>query len=138
MLSQNIEESVRIDKWLWAVRICKTRQVAADLCKRQKVFVDGQLVKPSREIREGQLVMVRKEGIEWQYKVLKCIKNRVGAKVAVECREDLTPQEQIDKLKMMKEAGMPRRASGAGRPTKKERRDIERVFEKGAMFEDGF
>jgi ribosome-associated heat shock protein Hsp15 len=120
-------ESVRVDKWLWAVRICKTRVIATDLCKRQKVFVDGQKTKPSREIKAGQMITVRRDGIDWQYQVLKCIEKRVGAKIALECRKDLTPQEQLDKLKVIKSGWVPRRDKGAGRPTKKDRRDIDRL-----------
>jgi len=121
--------SVRIDTWLWAVRICKTRAIAADLCKKNKVSIDQQRVKPSRTIRAGQIITVRRDNIDWQFKVLKCIEKRVGAKIAAECREDLTPQEQIDKLKMIKSGWVPRRAKGEGRPTKKERRAIDRLFE---------
>jgi len=120
---------VRIDKWLWAVRICKTRAIAADLCKKHRVSIENQGVKPSREIRSGQIITVRKDNIDWQFKVLKCIEKRVGAKIAAECREDLTPQEQIDKLKMIKSGWIPRRAKGEGRPTKKDRRAIDRLFE---------
>ena len=120
---------VRIDRWLWAVRICKTRVGATDLCKRLKVAVDGQKVKPSREVKVGQVVVVRREGISWEYKVLKCIEKRVGAKIALECREDLTPVEEINKLKTIKGGWIPRRYKGAGRPTKKERRVIDKLFE---------
>lgn len=122
-------DSVRIDRWLWAVRICKTRSIATDLCKRQRVSVDGQDVKPSREVRVGQTVILKRDSISWQYKVLKCITNRVGAKLAIECKEDLTPQEEIDKLKMIKSGWTPRRAKGEGRPTKKERRALDTLFD---------
>ncbi|MCA9404900.1 MAG: RNA-binding S4 domain-containing protein [Candidatus Omnitrophica bacterium] len=121
------QESVRIDKWLWAVRICKTRLIAADLCKRQKVSTDGQYIKPSRDVKAGQVVTVKKDGIDWQYKILQCIDKRVGAKIAAACYEDLTPAEDVEKLKMIKSVWVPRRAKGEGRPTKKDRRAIERL-----------
>jgi ribosome-associated heat shock protein Hsp15 len=120
--------SVRIDKWLWAVRICKTRLIATDLCKRHKVSVNGQPVKPSRDVVAGQIVVVRKDGIGWQYRVLKCIDKRVGPPVAKECCEDITPQEEKDKLALVKGGWIPRRAPGEGRPTKKERREMDRVL----------
>lgn len=120
-------ENIRLDKWLWAVRIAKTRSVATDLCKRQRVSVDGQTAKPSREVREGQLITVRRDGIDWQYKVLKCIDKRVGAKIAAECREDLTPEEDLQRLKEVKAGWTPRRAKGEGRPTKKDRRAIDKL-----------
>lgn len=122
-------DSVRIDKWLWAVRICKTRQVAMDLCKRQNVRIDGQYCKPSREVKIGQLVTVKKEGIDWQYRVLKCIDKRVGAKVAVDCKEDETSQEDKKKIQVIRQQWVPRRPKGMGRPTKKDRRDYEKLHE---------
>jgi len=121
--------AVRVDKWLWSVRICKTRSVATDLCKRQKVFIEDQPVKPSRDIRVGQVIKVRKDGLNWQYRVLKCIEKRVGAPVAKECCEDLTPQEEKDKLALIKGGWTPHRDKGEGRPTKKDRRELERIFD---------
>lgn len=119
---------VRIDKWLWAVRICKTRMVAKDLCERQKVSIDGQKVKPSRTVQAGQLIVLRREGIDWVYKVIKPIGMRVGAPEAVQCREDLTPPEDLERLKTIRNFQLARR-SGEGRPTKKERRAMDRMFE---------
>lgn len=122
-------EGVRIDRWLWAVRICKTRSLATDLCKRQRVTIDGLKAKPSREVRVGQLIEVKREGITRQYRVLKLIEKRVGAKAAAECVIDETPQEAIDKIKTVKGARPPQRDKGAGRPTKKERRKIDKFYE---------
>ncbi len=119
---------VRIDKWLWSVRICKTRLMATDLCKRHKVSINGQQVKPSRDVMVGQVIVVRKEGVCWQYRVLKCIDKRVGAQVAKDCCEDITPEEEKNKLVLIRGGWVPRRAKGEGRPTKKERREIERVL----------
>ncbi len=126
----NSLESVRVDKWLWSVRICKTRVLSTDLCKRQKVSIDGQNVKPSREVTIGQVITIRREGIYWTYKVLKGIDKRVGAKIALECYENLTSKEELDKLKSIKSGWVPQRDLGAGRPTKKERREIDRLFKK--------
>ena len=93
---------VRIDKWLWSVRICKTRAVATDLCKRQKVLVDDEPVKPSRSIYAGQEIVVRRDGVNWHYRVLQCIDKRVGAPVARECCDDITPAEERNKLALIK------------------------------------
>ena len=119
---------VRIDKWLWAARICKTREIAADLCKGHKVSIDGQPVKPSRDVREGQVITIRKDGIDWQYRVLKCIEKRVGAPLAAECREDLTSEDELNKLRVIKGGLLPRRPKGEGRPTKKDRRSLDRLL----------
>ena len=120
---------VRIDKWLWAVRICKTRKIASELCKRHRVLVEGQPVKSSRDVRPEQVVTVKREGIEWQYKVIRCIDKRVGAALVGECKQDITPSEILERLKLIKKDALPRRPKGAGRPTKKERRDLQKVKE---------
>ena len=129
MQTKDQKDSVRIDRWLWAVRICKTRPVAATYCKRQRVSIDGQHVKPSREVRLGQTIALKRDGITWQYKVLKCITSRVGAKLAVACVENLTEAEEIDKLKVVKAGWTPRRGKGEGRPTKKERRALDALHD---------
>ena len=120
--------AVRIDKWLYSVRICKTRLTATDLCKRHKVSIDGQPVKPARKVNPGQEIVVRKDGISWHYRVLTCIDKRVGAAVALECCEDITSREEKNKLALVQGGRVPHRARGEGRPTKKERRDMERVL----------
>ncbi|MCA9408185.1 MAG: RNA-binding S4 domain-containing protein [Candidatus Omnitrophica bacterium] len=120
---------VRLDKWLWAVRICKTRTIATDLCKRQRVTINGQYAKPSRDISPGDLIVIKKDGIEWQYKVLQGIDKRVGAKIAAQACEDVTPAEALAKFKMVKSSWVPRRDKGAGRPTKKDRREMERFLD---------
>ena len=113
-MSDNELSSVRIDKWLWAVRICKTRKVAAELCKQHKVLVEGQPVKPSREVMLRQVVIVKRDGIEWQYKVIQCIDKRVSAPLSLECREDINHKEAMEKLKLIKSDLMPPRPKGAG------------------------
>lgn len=122
-------ESIRIDRWLWTVRICKTRAIATDLCKRGRVCIDQQPVKPSREVSPQQLVSIKREGITFQYRVLKCVEKRVGAKMAAQCKQDETPQEELTKLKTIKGGWTPMREKGAGRPTKKERRAIDKAHE---------
>jgi len=128
MLHQSIN-TVRIDKWLWAVRICKTRAMATDLCKRQKVTINGQYAKASREIHPGQTITIKKEGIEWKYKVIECIDKRVSAPLAAKCKNDITPDENLNQLKLIKTNWTPYRAKGSGRPTKKERRDLDKVMD---------
>lgn len=128
-MSEGGLSSVRIDKWLWAVRISKTRKIAVELCKQHKVLLDGQPVKPSREVKQGNIVTVKKEGVEWLYEVLQCLDKRVGAPLSLEYKKDITPLETLERLKLIKRDLMPRRPKGAGRPTKKERRTLEKFKE---------
>lgn len=120
-------DKVRIDKWLWSIRIFKTRTLATEVCKAGKVRVDGQSVKPSYLLQIGETVQVKKEGFNMQYKVLKLIEKRVGAPLAKECYEDLTPQEELNKYNdwFVGKARPETREKGAGRPTKRERRQID-------------
>lgn len=116
---------VRVDKWLWAVRIFKTRSLATDACKKSRVSVGGQTVKPSRTLRVGEVVTVRKPPIEYSFRVLALLSNRVGAKFVPEYMENVTPREQYELLELQRISGFVDRAKGLGRPTKKERRDLE-------------
>lgn len=123
-------KSVRIDKWLWAVRIFKTRSQAAEACKKGHVKIDGISIKPSRELKLNEEIIVRKHPINRKYRVKGLIEKRVSAKLAVEFVDDITPQEEIDKLMILKNGGGHlHREKGAGRPTKRERRDIDKIFE---------
>ena len=115
----------RLDKWLWAARIFKTRTIAAEACKNGRVTLDGIKVKPSRNIKEGDIIQVRKPPVTYSFKILKAIQNRVGAKLVPEVMENITPPEQYEILEMNKIGGFVRRAKGLGRPTKKERRDMD-------------
>lgn len=124
-------EKVRIDKWLWAVRIYKSRTLATDACKEGKIKAGETVVKPSHLVGVGDLLSVKKNGFNLEFKVLSAIEKRVGAPLAVTCYEDLTSQEERDKYKdwfVGKSTG-EWRDRGAGRPTKKERREIERFKE---------
>lgn len=123
----NKVESIRIDKWLWAVRLFKTRNIAAEACKGGKVKIYDKAVKPSREVKVGDLISIQQTPIIKEIKVLQIIKNRVSAKLALESVEDVTPKAEYDKLKMMNELNYERRDRGIGRPTKKERRSIGKL-----------
>ena len=115
----------RIDKWLWAARIFKTRSIAADACKNGRVAVNGVNVKPSRMVKEGDTISVRKPPVTYSFKILKPIEQRVGAKLLPEIYENVTPQDQYELLEMNRISGFVDRARGTGRPTKKDRRQMD-------------
>ena len=115
----------RIDKWLWAARIYKTRTLAADACKNNRVTINGVNVKPSHTIKVGEIICVKKSPIIYSYKVLKCIEQRVGAKFIPEIYENVTDAKQYELLEMSRISGFIDRARGTGRPTKKERRALD-------------
>lgn len=118
-------EEVRIDKWLWAVRIFKTRTIAVEACKKGRVMIDNVTLKPSRMIRVGDVIQVRKPPITFSFKVLALSDKRMGAKLVPEFMENITPPDQYELLEMNKISGFVDRQRGMGRPTKKERRDLE-------------
>jgi ribosome-associated heat shock protein Hsp15 len=120
------EESTRIDKWLWAVRIYKTRSQASEACKKGRVIVNGIQVKPSRIIKEGETVFIRKPPVVYTYKVKGLLQKRQSAKVAREYYEDLTSVEELNKLKISEKLFFSR-VKGSGRPTKKERRTMDKL-----------
>lgn len=109
----------RIDKWLWAARIFKTRSIAADACKNGRVTIKGVNVKPSRPLKVGEVVDVRKPPVTYSFKVLKCIEQRVGAKLLPEIYENVTDPKQYEILEMSRISGFIDRARGTGRPTKR-------------------
>jgi len=115
----------RIDKWLWAARIFKTRTIAAAACKKGQVSLGGTQLKPSRMIKAGDVVSVRKPPITYSFRVLQPIERRVGAKLIPEILENVTAPEQYELLEMSKISGFVGRAKGTGRPTKKDRRSLE-------------
>lgn len=115
----------RVDKWLWAARIFKTRSIAADACKNGRVTINGMNLKPSHIIKAGETICVRKSPITYSFKVLQAIQNRVGAKMIPEVLENVTPKEQFELLEMNKIGGFVNRARGLGRPTKKDRRSLD-------------
>ena len=123
----------RIDKWLWAARIFKTRSIAADACKNGRVTLNGVNLKPSRTIKEGDVVRVKKPPVTNSFKVLKTIEQRVGAKLLPEIYENVTDPKQYELLQMSRISGFIDRAHGTGRPTKKERRALD-AFVDPVMF----
>lgn len=121
---------VRIDKWLWAVHIFKTRSDAAEACRTGKVTINGSEAKPSKELKEGDLLTVKKVPImRYSYKVLALVERRLPAKDVPTYCLDITPQEELDKLNAPKETFFVVRDRGAGRPTKKERRDMDALWD---------
>ncbi|MDR3119175.1 MAG: RNA-binding S4 domain-containing protein [Mediterranea sp.] len=115
----------RIDKWLWAVRVFKTRTIAAEACKKSRVMLNGSQVKASRMVKPGDVVQVKKAPVTYSFKVLQAIEKRIGAKLVAEMMENITPPEQYELLEMSQAAGFVDRARGTGRPTKKDRRDLD-------------
>ena len=126
-------DSVRIDKWLWASRIFKTRSIAADACKNGRITIGGVNVKPSRPLKAGEVVSVKKPPVTYSFRVLKCIEQRVGAKLVPEIYENVTDPKQYELLEMSRISGFIDRQRGTGRPTKKDRRAME-AFTDPAMF----
>jgi ribosome-associated heat shock protein Hsp15 len=127
----------RVDKWLWCVRIFKSRTIATDACKGGKVKIQGETVKPSYLLHEGQVVVVRKNGFDFHFKVVSLIHNRVSAPLAALSYENLTPLEELNKYNdWFSGKGAERRDKGTGRPTKRERRDIDRFKDDDAYFDD--
>lgn len=121
------EAAPRIDKWLWAVRVFKTRSQASQACRNGRVKVDGQAVKPSREVHPDMVIEVHWGAINRIFKVKELLNNRVGAKLVDRFMEDLTPEEDYKTLELInRRTGI--RERGAGRPTKKERRDLDQWF----------
>lgn len=119
----------RIDKWLWAVRIFKTRTIAAEACKKGRISVNGSQAKPSRMVKPGEVIQVRKPPITYSFKVLQTIEKRVGAKLVPEMMENVTTPDQYELLEMNRISGFIDRARGTGRPTKKDRRSLDKFTE---------
>ena len=128
-----MNDVARVDKWLWAARIYKTRSLAADACKNSRVTINGVNVKPSDTIKVGEVISVKKSPVVYSFRVLKCIEQRVGAKLLPEVYENVTDPKQYELLEMSRISGFVDRARGTGRPTKKERRALD-AFVDPAMF----
>jgi ribosome-associated heat shock protein Hsp15 len=124
-----MEEPLRIDKWLWAVRIYKTRTLAAEECKKGRVIINGFPVKPSHIIKIDEIVLVRKPPVVYTYKVKGLLDKRVSAQVAKDYVENITSDDEIMKLELTRLNANFQRDKGAGRPTKKDRRLINKVKE---------
>lgn len=120
-----MSNEARIDKWMWAVRIFKTRTIAAEACKKGRVNLDGAQAKASRTVKAGDVIQVRKPPVTYSFKVLQPIEKRVGAKLVGEMMENVTTPDQYELLEMSRVSGFVGRAKGTGRPTKKDRRSLE-------------
>ncbi len=118
----------RIDKWLWAARIFKTRTIAAEACKKGRISINGAQAKPARMIKPGDTIQVRKPPVTYSFKVLQAIEKRVGSKLVPEVMENVTTPDQYELLEMNRISGFIDRARGTGRPTKKDRRDLDDFF----------
>lgn len=122
-------DSVRIDKYLWAIRLFKTRSEATDACNGNKVKISGVNAKPSKSVRIGEVIEVRKGSALFLYKVLALSENRMGAQLVPDYAENLTPESELAKLHVPRETVQMQRDKGAGRPTKKDRRILDDLLE---------
>lgn len=121
------KKEIRIDKFLWSVRLYKTRSIASDECRKGRIIINNIQVKPSRVVVKNEIITVKKPPVNYLYRVIEPIENRVGAKLVENFIEDLTPGEEKAKLEMGNSGGIIYRDKGTGRPTKKERRLIDRI-----------
>lgn len=126
------KSEVRIDKWLWAVRVFKTRTVASDACKKGRVMLGDAVAKPSRTVKVGDVVKVRKPPVTYSFKVLALTENRLGAKLVPEYMENVTPRSELDLLDVVRISGFINRRKGLGRPTKREGRELSRFTEQAS------
>ena len=133
-----MNSEARIDKWLWAARIYKTRTLASDACKNGRITINGALAKPSRTVKVGDQVGVKKSPITYSFRVLQTIEKRVGAKLLPEVFETVTPPEQYELLEMNRISGFVDRARGTGRPTKKDRRALDDFAETPIFLDEDF
>jgi len=120
---------VRLDKWLWAVRVFKTRSDAADACRTNRVLVNDSYAKPSREVKVGDVISVKKMPVVYQYRVVELVSSRQPAKNVPMYAADITPQSELDKLNVPRETIFIVRDRGTGRPTKKERRELDSLMD---------
>ena len=120
-------DTVRIDKFLWSVRIYKTRTIAAEECEKHRVLINGADVKPSRNVRAGDRLTVKKLPVVYTYEVIQLVDKRQPASLVKNYIVDTTPQDELDKAEMARMTAFVQRDRGAGRPTKKERREIEKI-----------
>lgn len=127
----------RLDKWLWAARIYKTRSLASDACKNGRIQINGAQAKPARTVKAGDEISVRKPPVTYVFRVKQAIEKRVGARLLPDVLENITPPEQYELLEMSRISGFVNRARGTGRPTKKDRRDLDE-FTAPVYMDDGF
>lgn len=136
MTENNKEKAAeaRLDKWLWAARIYKTRTLAADACKNGRITINGAQAKPSRSVKAGDEVGVKKSPVTYTFRVKQAIEKRVGAKLLPDILENITPPEQYELLEMSRISGFVDRARGTGRPTKKDRRALDEFTDETPLF----
>jgi len=132
-----MKTEVRIDKWLWAVRLFKTRTLAAEACKKGKVFMQNVAVKPSRNVKVGDVISIRRNPVLFSFKVLALSENRMNAKLVPDFMLNVTAPDQLELIELSKLAGQTGRDRGTGRPTKKERRELDDFIEPTFVDEDG-
>lgn len=127
---------VRIDKWMWAVRLFKTRSLAAEACKKGKITINGQKVKPSKLVEVGEIIQIRRSPILFSFKILALSQNRMNAKLVPNFMEQVTSPDQLELLELLKLDKNAQRERGTGRPTKKERRDLDEFVDQTPYFLD--
>jgi ribosome-associated heat shock protein Hsp15 len=132
-----MKEEVRIDKWLWAVRLFKTRTLASEACKKGKVIIQNVQVKPSRNVKVGDIVYIKRSPILFSFKVLALAENRMNAKLVPGFMENVTTADQLELIELGKIAGQGMRDRGAGRPTKKDRRELDDFIDPVFVDEEG-
>lgn len=126
----------RIDKFIWAVRLFKTRSLATSQCKTNKILLNNEAVKPSKEVKMGDTVSIKKGGAIFSYKVLDLLEKRVGAKLVADYIRDVTPIEEVEKYKMFQASQQVYRQNGLGKPTTKDRRSLEKFLRGPEYLED--
>jgi ribosome-associated heat shock protein Hsp15 len=132
-----MKTEVRIDKWLWAVRLFKTRTLAAEACKKGKVIIKGVQVKPSRNVRVEDVISIKRNPFLFSFQVLALSENRMNAKLVPDFMKNVTTADQLELIELARLTGQNGRDRGTGRPTKKDRRDLEDFTEPDFMDEDG-
>ncbi|MBD5295326.1 MAG: RNA-binding S4 domain-containing protein [Bacteroides sp.] len=132
-----MKTEVRVDKWLWAMRVFKTRSMATDAVKKGRVSMGGTVIKPSRTVKEGDVIEVKKPPITYTFRVKAVSENRLGAKLVPDYLENITPKEQYDLLEMTRISGFVDRRKGLGRPTKRDSRDLA-AFRESTYADDFF
>lgn len=135
-MAETEKNEVRLDKWLWAVRLFKTRTIAIEACKKGRVSIKGMPVKASRMIKIGDIIEVRKPPVTYSFEVLQLCERRMGAKLVPDFMKNVTDPSQLEILELTRLSGYEGRARGTGRPTKKERRDLEQFTDEYSFFED--
>lgn len=132
-----MKTEVRIDKWMWAVRLFKTRSIASEACKKGKILIQNTAVKPSRNVKVGDVICIKRNPVLFSFKVLALTENRMNAKLVNEFVENVTTTDQLELIELGKLATQNGRDRGTGRPTKKERRDLDEFIEPVYFDEDG-